>query len=360
MIVAQSDSPVPGPGENKNLNFIGVAGAVAISLLLILMAIVVIIRRYHQSKRAKAPLGLDQHIYDTPDSYDLRPCLPPRQSKLQRTGQLCSVDTKHPKPIEGVQNCAKMEENRAEELKEISDLTGNDCCRKMLNNYSPEHTASLSIPVQVDRTKGHILDHNEGIKGLCGPTVASSFNLNVLSSGKNSGYEQIQCYDKIQQYEQIQGYEKIHHCNVNLAQLVDETQVETVPNPVSNLALSKQIALLSEDIRPQCDLADSCYEYKGDNPEISLRACQNRIIEESGVPIALDSASAQIESPIPVNIGANEGLQENDMGPCLEGYIISNLGGYERICRYERIEHCDVNLAHMLAPTIAEDVANTE
>ena len=188
------------------------------------MAIVVIIRRYCQSRRA---IGLDQHIYDSPDSYDLRPCLPPRLSKLQRTGQLHSVDTKHPKPIEGLQNCAKMEENWAEELKETSDLTDNNyCCRKLLNNDSPEYTASLSIPVQVDGTK-HILDHNEGMKGLCGPTVASSFNSNVPSYGETSGYEQ------------IQGYEKIHHCNVNLAQLVDETQVETVPNPVSNLALSK-------------------------------------------------------------------------------------------------------------------------
>ena len=127
MIAAQSDSPVPGPGGNENLYFIGVAGAVAISLLLILMAIVVIIRRYRQSKRAKAPLGVDQHIYDTPDSYDLRPCLPPRQSKLQRTGQLHSVDTKHPKPIESLHNCAKMKENWAEELKETSDLTDNNC-----------------------------------------------------------------------------------------------------------------------------------------------------------------------------------------------------------------------------------------
>ena len=124
MIAAQSDS---GPGEKENLYFIGVAGAVGISLLLILMAIVVIIRRYRQSKRAKASLDLDQHIYDTPDSYDLRPCLPPRQSKLQRTGQLHSVDTKHPKPIESLHNCAKMKENWAEELKETSDLTDNNC-----------------------------------------------------------------------------------------------------------------------------------------------------------------------------------------------------------------------------------------
>ena len=328
MIAAQSDTPVPGP---ENLYFIGVAGAIGISLLLILIAIVVFIRRYRQSKRAKAPLGLDQHIYDTPDSYDLRPCLPPRQSKLQRIGQPHSVDTKHLKPTEGLQNCAKVEENWAEKLKETSDLTDNNyCCRKLLNNDRPEDTASLSIPVQIDGTKGDILDHNKGMKGLCGPTVADSFNSNVLSSGETSGYKQIQGDENIQQYEQIQGYEKICHCNVNLAQLVDETQVETVPNPVSSLALSKRIALICENIQPQRNLANSCYECKGDNPEISL-------------------ASAQIESPIPVNIGANEGLQENDVGPSLEGYN-SNSGGYEQISRYERIEHSDVNLAHMLSP----------
>ena len=126
------------PGSD-NLYFIGVAGVVAISFLLIVVAIMVTIRRYyHKSKRANVPLELNEHIYDTPDSYDIRPSLPPRPSKLQRTDQLLySVDTKQLRdhPIEDAQNCAQMER---EELKETScnhtQPTDDNCCHKLLGS----------------------------------------------------------------------------------------------------------------------------------------------------------------------------------------------------------------------------------
>ena len=355
----QSDSPVPG--GNDNLYLIGVAGAIAISLLLVVMAILVIIRRHHQSKKVEARVDLNQHIYDTPDSFDLKPSLPPRPSKFQRTGQLlCSVDTKQ-LPIENAQNYTKIEESWKGDLKETSytQLT-DDCCRKQLNNDSPEDNASPSIPVQVKGTVMHVLDHIERMEELCDPNSSNFPKLNVLSSGQTSGYEQIQGYEK------IQSYEKIRHCDDNLAQLVDEAQVETVTNPASTFASSKRTFGSSEDSQAQCYLADSCHECKEHNLEISPRACKNQDIENNitesnfvRVPIALDSASVQIESPVvPDDVYENEGLQENDTETCFEGSN-SNSGGYERICHYERIKHCDVNLAHLLSPTIAEDVVNT-
>ncbi|MCG8623972.1 MAG: hypothetical protein MJE68_18525, partial [Proteobacteria bacterium] len=87
--------------------------------------------------------------------------------------------------------------------------------------------------------------------------------------------------------------------------------------------------------------------------ENSLIARTNQDIEnitESNLNSALDSASVQLESPIPVNISENDDLQKNDTGTsCFEGSN-SNSGGYERICRYERIQHCDLNFAQMLSP----------
>ena len=61
-------------------------------------------------------------------------------------------------------------------------------------------------------------------------------------------------------------------------------------------------------------------------------------------------------------VKVHEGLQESDKETCFKGSIAnSNLGSYEQISRYERIEYCDANLAHMLSPTsaAAEDVVNT-
>ena len=93
-MAAAGSRQLDSPGSN-NLYFIGVAGVVAISLLLAVAAIMIIIRRYRKSKGVNVPVELNQHIYDTPDSYDLRPSLPPRPSKLRRTDQLLhSVDTK--------------------------------------------------------------------------------------------------------------------------------------------------------------------------------------------------------------------------------------------------------------------------
>ena len=90
---------------------------------------------------------------------------------------------------------------------------------------------------------------------------------------------------------------------------------------------------------------------------------ENNIIESNfvRVPIALDSASVQIESPVVPDVYESEGFQESDTETCFEGSIAnSNSGGYEQISHYERIEYCDVNLAHMLSPTIAEDIVNTD
>ena len=264
-------------------------------------------------------------------------------------------------------------------MKEIScdhtQLTGDNCCHQLVLNDKPEGNASPSIPVQVN---GTTIDQTEKMEELCGPSIANLSNFpvfNVLPSRQTSDseqvqgyekihhYEQIQGYEKIQRYEKIQGYEKIHHCDVNLAQLVGEAQVETATNPASTLALSAQS---SEDIQAQYHLADSCHEYEEHNLEISLTACKNQDIEsiiESDfvrVSIALDSASVRIKSPIVPDISESEGLQENYTETCFEGSIAnSNSGGYEQINHYEKIEHCDVNLAHMLLPTIAEDVVNT-
>ena len=318
--------------NSKNLYFIGVAGGIAISLLLVVMAIVVIIRRYRQSKKVEARVDLNQH---TPDSYDLKSSSPPRPSKLRRTGQLlCSVDTKQ-LPIEIAQNCTKIKENLKEESKETRYT--DDCWRKLPNNDSPEDNALPSIPVQVNGTTMDVdvLDHTEGLEELCGPNSSNFSQLNVLSSGLTSGYEQ------------LQGYEKIRHCDINLAQLVGEAEIETA---ASTLASSKQTFGSNEDIQVQYHLADSSHECKEHNLEISLTACKNQDIEnitESNfvrVPIALDSASVQIESPVvPDDVCENEDLQENGMGPCFEESN-SNLGGYDQICHYERIEHSDENL----------------
>ena len=369
------------PKNSENLYIIGIAGSVTISLLLVVtMAIVVIIRRFCQ--KVEVPVDLNEHIYDIPDLYDLRPSLPPRQRKLQTTDQLlCSEDRKQLKDgsIKDAQNCTKMEPK--EEMKEIScdhtQLTGDNCCRQLVLNDKPEGSTSPSIPVQVNETTMHTLDHTERMEELCGPSTANSSNFpvfNVLPSRQTSGseqvqgyekihhYEQIQDYEQIQCYEKIQGYEKIQHCDVDLAQLVGEAQGETAANPASTLALSAQS---SEDVQAQYHLADSCHECKEHNLKISLTACKNQDIEniiESNfvrVPIALDSASARIESAV---VPESEGLQKNDTETCFEGSIAnSNSGGYEQISHYERIEHCDVNLAHMLSPTsaAAEDVVNT-
>ena len=109
-------------------------------------------------------------------------------------------------------------------------------------------------------------------------------------------------------------------------------------------------------------VADCCHECTGLVLENSLIARTNQEIEnitESNLDSALDSASVQIESPIvPVNISENDGLQKNGTGARFEGSN-SNSGGYEWICRYERIEHCDLNFAQMLSPAITEDVVNT-
>jgi hypothetical protein len=352
----QLDSPVTRGSEN--LYFIGVAGAIAISLLLVVMVVMVTIRRYRQSKKVEAHVDLNQHIYDTPDSCDLQPPLPPRPSKLRRTGQLlCSEQLVDNSPIEGVQNCAKMEENLEEESKETScdrtQLTDDNYYRKLLLNDSPEDNVLPSIPVQVNGTTTMaVLDHTERMEELCDPSVANSPKLSLLSSGQSSGYEQIQGYEKIQHYEQIQGYEKIQHCDVNLALLVGEGQVETVANPASTLALSNPILGSSEDIQAQCHLADCCHECKGRNLEISLDNITGSNLGR--VPVALDSASVQIESPIPTNVSENEAFQvENNTGTCFEG---SNANSS---CGYERIEHCDLNIADILSPTFAEDVVDT-
>ena len=91
-------------------------------------------------KKVNAPVDHNQHIYDTPD---LRPSLPPRLSKLGRTGQLlCSVDMKQLRdsPISGAQNGAKMEETCEEELiqKETScdhtQLTHDNDCKLLFND----------------------------------------------------------------------------------------------------------------------------------------------------------------------------------------------------------------------------------
>ena len=303
------------------------------------MAIVVIIRRYRQSK------NLNQH---TPDSYNLKSSLSPRLSKLRISGQLlCPVDTKQ-LPIEDAQNHTKIEENWKEESKETDD-----CCRKLPNNDYPEDNASPFIPVQVNGT--HVPDHTEGMEELyySSPNSSKYPKLNVLSSGQTIGYEQIQGYEKIQHYEQIQGYEKFRHCesDVNLSQLVGEVETETA---ASTLASSKQTFGSNENIQAQCHQADSCHECKEHNVEVSLTACESPVqdiknITESNfviirAPIALDSASVQIESDSPIpesdDIYENEGLQdpENDTRPCFEGSN-SNSGDYEWICHYERIEH---------------------
>ena len=259
------------------------------------MVMMIIIRRYHQSKKVKAPVD---HIYDTPDSHDIRPSLPPRPSKLRGSDQLLhSVDAKQLRdsPIEGV-NTGQMEE-------------------------------------------------------LCSPRTSSSSYSPVFSvpPRQTSGYEQVQGYEKIQQYEQIQSYEKIQHCDVNLAQLVGKAQVENVTNPT--LALSEQIA-------------DCCHKYEGHNLESSPTAYKNQEIDNNiitgnnllRVPIALDSASVQDDSPMSVNFDENkEDLQNSNAGTCFKR---SN----SNLCGYERIEHCDLNLAHTLSPTIAdsEDIVNIE
>ncbi len=322
------------------------------------MVVIVTIRRYCQSKKVEAPVDLCQHIYDIPDSYDLRPSLPPRLCKLQGTDQLvCSVDTKQLRdsPIEGAQNCAQMEKNREEELKETS------CDRTQLtddNYYSPENNASPSIPVHGNGTTTiamPFLDHtiSERMGELCDPPITNSSNFPQLND-ISSGYEQIQGYEKIQHYEQIQSYEKIQHCDVNLAQLVGEPQVENVTSPVLTLTLSNPIFGSSEDIQAQCHLADCCHKCMGNNLEISLGN-----ITESNLVKVSDSASIQIESAIRANVSKNEGFQvDNDTGTCFEGSN-TNLCGYEQICVYERIEHCDLNSAHILSPTIAKDIVDT-
>ena len=275
-----------------------------------------------------------------------------------------SVDMKQLRdsPIEDAQNCTRMEKQWEEELKETScDHTqptdDNHCCCKLLVNDSPEGNALPSTPMRVNGTIMHVVDQAERMQELGDPPIASSSNLpvfNVLCSGQTSGYEQIHGYEKIQHYEQIQRYEKIQHCDVNVES--DEVQVEIVTNPAPTLALTKQIAGSSEDIQSQYHLlvADCCHECKGYNLENSL-GMEN--ITENNLVSALDSASVQIESPIPVNNGENDSevLQENDTGSCFGGSN-SNLGGYEQICGYERIEHCDLNFAHVLSPAIAEDV----
>ena len=199
----------------------------------------VIIRRYRQSKKVKASVDFNQHIYDTPDSH-----VPSRQ------------------------------------------------------------------------TSGY-----EQVQGY----------------EKIQHYEQVQDYEKIQQYEQIQSYEKILHCNVNLAQLVGEAQVENVTSPT--LALSERIA-------------DCCHEYEEHNLESSPTVYKNQDIMGNNllrIPIALDSASVQDDSPMSVNFDENkEDLQNSNAGTCFKG---SN----SNLCGYERIEHCDLNLSHKLSPTIAED-----
>ena len=343
----------------------GIAGAVAISFLLTVVAIMITIRRYRKSKR----VNLNQHnIYDTPDSYDVRPLLPPRPRKLQRTDQLLhSVDTKQLRdhPIEDAQNCAHIEKNWEEELKETNcDHTqptdDNNCCHKLLVNDSSEGNASPSTPVQIN---GTVLDHacTERTEESCDPSSSNSSNFpafSVLSSGQTCVYEQIQGYEKIQHYEQIQRYEKIRHCDINI-------EVENVTSPAPTRALTKQIAGSSEDTQSQHHLlvADCCHEHKGLDLETSLIAqChtnqETENITESNLDSALDSASVQIESLIPVNISENDDLQSNSTGTCFEGSN-SNSGGYERICRYERIQYCDLNFAQMLSPAITEDVANT-
>ena len=254
-MAAAGSRQLDSPGSN-NLYFIGVTGVVAISLLLAVVAIMIIIRRYRKSKGVNVPVELNQHIYDTPDSYDLRPSLPPRPSKLRRTDQLLhSVDTKQLRdhPIEDAQNCAQMEKNWEEELKETScnhtQPTDDNYCRKLLVNDSSEGNASPSTPVQINGTTMHHAC-TERTEELCDPPFPNSSNFpvfSVLSSGQTCVYEQIQGYEKIQRYEQIQRYEKIRHCDVN----IDEVQVEIVTNPASTLALTKQIAGSSEDTQSQ-------------------------------------------------------------------------------------------------------------
>ena len=370
-MAAAGTRQLDSPGSN-NLYFIGVAGGVAISLLLTVVVIMVTIRRYyHKSKRANVPLELNEHIYDTPDSYDIRPSLPPRPSKLQRTDQLLhSVDTKQLRDhsIEDTQNCAKIEKNWEDELKETNcdhtQPTDDNCCHKLLVNDNSEGNASPSTPVQINGTPMPVLDHacTEHTEELCNPPFPKSSNFpafSVLSSGQTSVYEQIHGYEKMQHYEQIQRYEKIRHCDIN----IDEIQVENVTNPAPTCALTKQIAGTREDTQSQHHLlvADCCHECKALDLENSLMARTDQEIEnitENDLNSALDSASVQIESPIPVNINENDGLQKNGTGTCFEGSN-SNSGGYERICHYERIEHCDLNFAQILSPAITEDVVNT-
>ena len=177
------------PG-NDNLYFIGVGrhGVLAIALILTVVAITVTIRRYyyyHKSKRANVPLEINEHIYDTPDSYDIRPSLPPRPSKLQRTDQLLhSVDTKQHRdhPIEDAQNCSQMEKNWEEELKETrcdntQPTDDNNCYHKLLINDSSEGNASASTPVQINGTTVtmHVLDHGctEHTEELCNPNSSN-------------------------------------------------------------------------------------------------------------------------------------------------------------------------------------------
>ena len=285
-------------------------------MVIILM---VIIRRYRQSKKVKA---LVDHMYDTLDSHDVRPSLPPRPSKLRRTDQLlCSVDTKQLRdsPIKGA-NTEQMEE----------------LCGPPIANSS--NSPVFSVPSR--QTSGY-----EQVQGY---EKIQQYE-QVQGYEKIQQYEQVQGYEKIQQYEQIQSYEKIQHCDVNLAQLVDENQIENVTNPT--LAISERIA-------------DCCHEYEGHNLESSPTAYKKQEIDNiTGnnllrVPIALDSASVhcQDDSPMSVNFDENiEDLQKGNAGTCFKR---SN----SNLCGYERIEHCDLNLAHKLSPTIAdsEDTVNIE
>ena len=311
----------PTSRNNDNLYFIGIAGAVLSFLLLV----IVIIGGYCKFKKVNAPVNPNQHIYDTPNSYDLKPPLPPRLSKslLGTSDQLCSVDTMRDTSIIDPQYNI-IEEHYEEESKETNykqaQLTHYNS-RQLLNDCL-EDNASSTIPVQVNNAYGTtpcILDHTERLEGLSDPPIANTFEFPVFSmlpSQQTSGYEQIQGYEKTQHYEKIQDYEKIEHCDINLVHLVGKVstiQVDNVANTASSVAPSESILESSEDTEPQCHLPDFYQECKGHNLETPPTTYKIENATESNsitVPISLSSTSAQVESPIPV--GEDETPHENN------------------------------------------------
>ena len=315
----------------------------------------IIIRKYQKSKKLNAPgpVDLNQHIYDTPDSYDLRPSLPPRLSKMERLYE--SRDD----PSKGTRNGSGMC-GEDSELKESScdhtQLTHNNFSKLLLSD-NQEPNGLPTIPVQLNNAYGtttvidNNLDHAEILEELCDPPTVNLSEtpilFNILSSGQTSDYEQIQGYEKVRQYEQIQLHEEIQHCDVNLTHLVGKVKAETVIDTASATALS------SEDTQPQCHppASDFCDESEGRKLETPLEVKNVTESNSVRVPIVLNSASIQFESCAPI---VNKSLQEST-GFSTGNSLKQTAGGYKQICGYEKIEHCDINLAHMFSPTIAAE-----